>query len=379
MSSLLLSFGNTNELVSGGHIASLYSKKESFVGIATSLIKSGIDSQEKCLVFVEKSLQEQVEKSVEELLLKKREDEIESPVTTEDVLYFTDKSHFFSDEKGFDLKKLFSLFSDHTENSNSEVFKRSRIILQVDWVFDAENGLDDIFLYHSELASFLEKDFDKFILIDCYDSCFFSGTELLKSVSCYDGIIIENEPCPLYFTNSRELALTDVLTGLYNEKYLQARIKEEIFRAKRYRGSCSLIAIRLDKVEEVKSKCGKKKIDQLFVDFADILRGNLRKVDLIAFYNRDCFAILMPETSKKRSFMIAERIKKVFEEKLSVSEFYKGLELFLKVGISNFPIDTRKAEELTIFAAEALEKAMKDGGHQICAIERPNELFPPLD
>ncbi len=379
MSNFLLNFGNTVESVSGFHVACFYSQKEAFLNISSSLINSGINSKEQCIVFADENIVEQLKGRIE---IEKKDDSDILDNPHKDISYrpvfLSDKSNFHTEGLP-DLKKFFLFLEDHINKMDGEAFKKIRFILHTDWLFGAEKGLNHIFSYQKELSIFLKENFGKCILIDCYNTSFFPGTELLKLITYYDGLLIEDEPCASYFTSSRELALTDKLTGLYNEKYLQARIKEEIFRAKRYRGSCSLISIRLDSIEEVRNKHGMSKIDQIFVDFADILRGNLRKVDLISFYNRDCFGILMPETSKKRSFMIAERIKKVFEERLAASEIYKGLTFFLKVGISNFPIDTRRAEELISLASEALEIAMKEKGHIIYSIEKSSELFPPLD
>lgn len=381
MPNLLVEFGNKRDLVSGSHFICFYSQEIHLINILDSLISAGLASEEKTFILADEMFVSKVNQRAN-LLDKKFSDEEEQefkvrPVS-ESLVFHTNKQELFSNY-GLDWNKLFTLLESFIQNAGAQDFKSTRIIIQLDWLIDLARGLDNLFLYKKKIFEFLRDNFNRCIMIDCFNSNYTSGGDLLKIITYYDGFLFESLSKMEYFTNSKELALTDMLTGLYNGRYLQARIREEIFRAKRYRGSCSLISIRLFDINAVKATYGVDRINKIYIDFSEILVSNLRKVDLIAFYNEDCFGVLMPETSKKRSFMIAERIRKVFDDRLVTSSLYEGVELELKAGISNFPIDTRKANELILFANEALKNAMVKDGHVISTIDKEESLFPPLD
>ncbi|MEQ8190744.1 MAG: diguanylate cyclase [Candidatus Eremiobacterota bacterium] len=373
MSNFLLSWGNRSELVSGIHPVFLYSQEEYFITTAALLFRAGFNSQEKCFFLGDSSF---VKKIKEKLDLIK----FEEPSGDEDFADEEKKKSFSEEIFPLDIKepaRVIPIFQDIIQKLEGEPFKNARFIVHTDWLFQGAISIDNILLYEKEISSFLDKNNSP--VIDCYKSSSLSGSDMIKLFTCHDGVLVEGEPSFSYFTNFKELALKDILTGLYNERYLLERISEEIFRAKRFRSSCSLMMMKIEKLDEIKITCGQNKFEQICMEFSSLLRNSLRRVDLIATARNDCFVVLMPETSKKRAVMIGERIQKVFEQKLLAMEAYSGINMFLKTGISNFPLDTRDAEELTVLAEEALSDAMKDTGHRICLAHRDNDWFPPLD
>ncbi len=373
MSNFLLSWGNRSERVNGVHPVFLYEQDEYFITTAALLFKAA--SQEKCFFLGDSTFVKKIKEKFD--LIK-----LEEPSGEDDPVEIKEEKKGSSAEEIYplDIKepdRVIPAFQDIIQKLEGESFKKARFIIQSEWLFDNSASIDKILLYEKEISSFLDKN--NVIVIDCYKSSSLSGTDMVKLFACHDGILVEGEPSFSYFTNFNELALKDVLTGLYNERYLLERISEEIFRAKRFRSSCSLMMMNLEKLDEIKNNYGQNKFEQICIEFSSLLRNSLRRVDLIATVKKNCFVVLMPETSKKRAVMIGERIQKVFEQKLLAMEAYADTNMFLKTGISNFPLDTRDAEELTVLAEEALSDAMKETGHRICLAHRDNDWFPPLD
>ncbi|OQA19775.1 MAG: Response regulator PleD [bacterium ADurb.Bin363] len=381
MSNFLVFLGNKSELVSGDQVAFLYAQEEYFLNTLVFLFKAAFFSEEKCFFLGDKSFIQKIAEKID-LIKTEQPNTDDTDITKEEKKFSADdisiieNFHFIEADNS---KELFLKLQDCIDNIDKNSFKRARVVAQIEWLFDLNKGSHGILAYQKERSDFLEKNPGKCTIIDCYKCIYFSGVDMIKLFNYYDGLFIENAPAISYFTNFKELALKDMLTGLYNERYLQERIHEEIFRAKRYRSSCSLIIIKIQDIDEVRYKFGHEKVNQIFVEFSDLLRSSLRKVDLIAIYKKDYFGILMPETSKKRSLMIGERIQKVFEQQFLSSEKFSNFKICLKIGISNFPMDTRHAEELTILADEALRDAMKEEGHKICLAHRDTDWFPPLD
>ena len=112
----------------------------------------------------------------------------------------------------------------------------------------------------------------------------------------------------------REIAMTDVLTGLYNRRQFYELASLEYERARRYRHAFALLMIDLDDFKQVNDRFGHQAGDQVLVALADIFRRSLRKMDLIFRYGGDEFAILMPETSLEDAIQVSRRMSAAMTE-----------------------------------------------------------------
>ena len=112
----------------------------------------------------------------------------------------------------------------------------------------------------------------------------------------------------------REIAMTDVLTGLYNRRQFYELASLEYERARRYRHAFALLMIDLDDFKQVNDRFGHPAGDQVLVALADIFRQSLRKMDLIFRYGGDEFAILMPETSLEDAIQVSRRMSAAMTE-----------------------------------------------------------------
>lgn len=106
----------------------------------------------------------------------------------------------------------------------------------------------------------------------------------------------------------RVMAITDPLTGVANRRYFESRFKEEIARASRYGFVLSCAVIDGDGFKEINDAHGHAAGDRVLQAVADVLRNNVREVDIIARYGGDEFVILFPETDLARAGRSAERI-----------------------------------------------------------------------
>ncbi|MGB9695602.1 MAG: sensor domain-containing diguanylate cyclase, partial [Caldisericaceae bacterium] len=105
------------------------------------------------------------------------------------------------------------------------------------------------------------------------------------------------------------LSITDALTGLYNRREFDKRIKDEVERAKRYKRPLSIISMDLDKFKELNDTFGHLAGDNVLRAFGEILRKSIRNMDVAFRVGGDEFAIILPETEEEFAFGIAERIR----------------------------------------------------------------------
>ncbi len=89
-----------------------------------------------------------------------------------------------------------------------------------------------------------------------------------------------------------KLVITDGLTGLYNHRHFQQRLREEFDRIKRYSGALSLIMIDIDNFKCFNDTHGHPAGDKVLLKVANILRDNARHSDIVARYGGEEFAVI---------------------------------------------------------------------------------------
>lgn len=159
-------------------------------------------------------------------------------------------------------------------------------------------------------------------------------------------------------------AVTDALTGLFNRRHMQSVLADERRRAERYGHVLSLIMLDVDGFKNYNDTYGHPQGDVLLKQLAEILRENVRNVDIVGRYGGEEFIIVMPETSKDEAFYTAERLRNAVAD--SVFPGHAGdvdsiVRKSISLGVASFPIDTDDAHTLVSKADQALYRAKHAG------------------
>ena len=115
------------------------------------------------------------------------------------------------------------------------------------------------------------------------------------------------------FSGARELIYTDDLTGLYNHRYLQLALEQEIRRSERYGLEFSVVFIDLDYFKNVNDTHGHLAGSRSLREVATLLRQSVREVDMVFRYGGDEFTALLVETDNRGAAVVAERIRRAIE------------------------------------------------------------------
>lgn len=163
-----------------------------------------------------------------------------------------------------------------------------------------------------------------------------------------------------YFIRSNteldRLAHTDVLTGLYNRRYMVQELERHVEIFKRYHHPFSLLMMDLDYLKWINDNYGHPAGDAALKHVATLLKVNVRDVDIPCRYGGDEFVVLMPETDKQVVEIVGTRIAESLQKtKLKIGNALVSLEM--SVGISSCPEDGREAEELLQEADASLYRA----------------------
>ncbi|WP_243733893.1 diguanylate cyclase domain-containing protein [Halanaerobium saccharolyticum] len=121
----------------------------------------------------------------------------------------------------------------------------------------------------------------------------------------------------------RELSYYDSLTGLYNRRFFEVELAR--LDSKRQL-PISILMADLNGLKIINDSYGHKMGDQMLKKAAEILKSSLREEDILARQGGDEFIILLPQTDKKTSMEIIQRIK----EKTGRID---GLELPLSIAV----------------------------------------------
>ncbi|MDO5438077.1 MAG: GGDEF domain-containing protein [bacterium] len=176
-----------------------------------------------------------------------------------------------------------------------------------------------------------------------------------------------------------KVSITDELTGLYNRKYLHARLDAEISRAKRYGTDLSCLLIDIDFFKTVNDMYGYDWGDVLLKKVAEMLSALIRKEDILTRYGDEEFLLILPNTSESQAFIFAERFRRDIEK----MEFIPAQEeerhpITISGGISSYPfLENVEENSNTIirYAEHALYNAKQSGKNQIVQFSRLNLGF----
>jgi diguanylate cyclase (GGDEF)-like protein len=170
-----------------------------------------------------------------------------------------------------------------------------------------------------------------------------------------------------HFERARNLANVDGLTGIYNRRYFEQRILEELERSVRYNGSMALLMIDIDHFKKLNDEFGHLLGDEVLRQVSSIFEQHLRKLDVVCRYGGEEFAILVPETPGSRATAVAEKLRKIIE-----SWNFPGVPrpVTISIGVAEFPTDGRTRDELMKAADDALYSAKQQGRNRVVAAQR---------
>lgn len=157
-------------------------------------------------------------------------------------------------------------------------------------------------------------------------------------------------------------------TMLYNKKYLNIRLDEEMKRAKRYTQFLSLVLISVDSLNHEIHDRGLEGMAEKLKHLGKFIKANLRDTDILSEFEPGVMALILPETSIDGANTLSERLREQIllaysEDNQSSSKKGKAL----SIGIASYPTDARMMEELINKGNEMLELSKNSKENVICS------------
>lgn len=160
-------------------------------------------------------------------------------------------------------------------------------------------------------------------------------------------------------------ANTDKHTGCFNKAYFNNRITLEVNKCKVTGEPLSLVIFDLDHFKKLNDGYGHDAGDYVLKEMAAVIRANgIRELDVFARYGGEEFVILLPKTNLKQSFEIAERLRKLIENKEFIYDG-KRLPVTASIGVADYRQGVTTGTDLFKRADEAVYKAKEGGRNQV--------------
>lgn len=187
-----------------------------------------------------------------------------------------------------------------------------------------------------------------------------NDTQPLESVADICATAIQNAH---YIERVKQLAYLDGLTGIFNRRFFELRIAEEIERARRYNSGLAILMVDIDQFKRLNDEFGHLLGDEVLRQVSSIFHQQLRKIDVLCRYGGEEFAILLSQTNAVHALGVAEKLRKSVE-----TWQFPGVPrpVTISAGTANYPEHGTSRDELVKAADAGLYIAKQAGRNRVC-------------
>jgi diguanylate cyclase (GGDEF)-like protein len=172
-----------------------------------------------------------------------------------------------------------------------------------------------------------------------------------------------------------QAAVIDPVSGLFNRRYFQARLDEELQRGIRQLTSVALLMVDLDGFKSINDRFGHVVGDLVIRDISEILRRSVRIFDVCTRFGGEEFAVMMPGGTAESAGAIAERIRQRVEGYQRSEPDLSDLTVTASIGVAVSP-PGMAARELIERADRALYHAKKQGKNRVSTAAGDGTVIP---
>jgi diguanylate cyclase (GGDEF)-like protein len=182
----------------------------------------------------------------------------------------------------------------------------------------------------------------------------------LESVADICATAIQNAH---YVDRVKQLAYLDGLTGIFNRRFFELRIMEEIERARRYGTGMAVIMADIDSFKRLNDEFGHVLGDEVLRQVSSLFHQQLRKVDVVCRYGGEEFGILLTQVNAEQAMAVAGKLRKMVE-----GWQFPGVPrtVTISAGAAAFPEHGTTRDALVRAADNALYAAKLAGRNRVC-------------
>lgn len=289
------------------------------------------------------------------------------------ALLFNEVDHSFRIAEQFGLsakqrREMQAFFPSLTEVSASDASARTAKNHGTVFVFSdietRQRGFSSALVYYLFRA-------DKLVcaLVFCRESTEFDkgALKLLDSVAGLLTLVAENRFFREKVIEADGLVNLDGLTGLYNHRYFQETLSNELLKSQRFDHAVSLLLVDVDHFKKINDRYGHPQGDTVLKEISQILRKTIRAYDAPARYGGEEFAVVLPHADQGQALQVAERIRKaVGAHPFPGRTPRETVKITVSIGAASSPVNAKTKAELIDRADQALYLAKSEGRNRAC-------------
>jgi len=158
----------------------------------------------------------------------------------------------------------------------------------------------------------------------------------------------------------------DPVTGLPDARAFQARLTEELGRARRHGLPLAVVMVDLDRFSALNARYGRGVGDAVLAEAALLLKLTLRESDVLARLGGDRYGVVLPESDAPAALRCAERVRRGLEE----HRFARVGRISASAGVASSPRHGMEPAELMNQLDHALSIAKKSGRRRVALVEQ---------
>jgi diguanylate cyclase (GGDEF)-like protein len=165
-----------------------------------------------------------------------------------------------------------------------------------------------------------------------------------------------------YVERVKQLAYLDGLTGIFNRRFFELRILEEIERSRRYGTGMAVIMADIDQFKRLNDEFGHLLGDEVLRQVSSLFHQQLRKIDVVCRYGGEEFGIVLTQTNASHAVSVAEKLRRMVEQWQ-----FPGVPqtVTISAGVAAFPDHGTTRDELVRAADNGLYAAKQAGRNRI--------------
>ncbi len=171
---------------------------------------------------------------------------------------------------------------------------------------------------------------------------------------------------------TRQQAVQDPLTGLYNRRFLAEHLQHLFEASRRTNSPLSVVMIDIDCFKQFNDRYGHPEGDLVLKTVAHLIEANVRGMDIVVRYGGEEFLVVLPGTNQQEAIVVAERVRRAVEKyTFRHYHLFGGAQrITVSIGVATYPNDALTPEELIQASDQALYEAKRAGRNRVAVYQR---------
>lgn len=198
------------------------------------------------------------------------------------------------------------------------------------------------------------------LLLSKNKNCFDRNNDLMILNMITDIAASSVEKAVLY-DYERQKAIRDGLTETYNHRFFQEMLDNKIAESERNKEPISLLMIDLDNFKLINDKFGHQNGDMILREVGRLMKDRIRSSDILARYGGEEFTIILPKTTAREGFRLAENLRETIANKVFISPDEIEFRITVSIGVAELGKHAHNKTDLIAAADRGLYNSKKEG------------------